>query len=267
MKLKVLVTTMHQNDMSILDKMNIQTDVVFANQTNKYALEEKVINGKSAIIISTATRGLSRNRNIALGIATADLIMFMDDDVVFYDRYEEDVIKAFVDHPYADAIRFSTTTVAISNQKKQGAVDENPKGFRKATRKELARYGVCGLVIKGKVLKRYNLHFNERFGAGTKNFCGEDTIFLQEMVNKGVSLYLSPVSIASIDKSESTWFDGYNDKYFYTIGKVLYEIYPLFSKILTVRSAYRFSRRDINMSFTEILKSYWKGIDDYKKEL
>ena len=219
MSLEVLVTTLYQEDMSIIGKMNIQTDVVIANQTNKYALVSDIVNENKAVMISTPTRGLSRNRNIALGAATGELIMFMDDDAVFYNGYEEKVLKVFDEHPEADAIRFATTTVAISVAKNLGKTENNPSKFRKATRRELARHGVCGLVIKGEVLKKYNLHFNELFGAGTQNYCGEDTIFLQEMAKKKINFYLSPISIASINKSESTWFDGYNEKYFYTTGK------------------------------------------------
>ncbi len=43
---------------------------------------------------------------------------------------------------------------------------------------------------------------------------GEDTLFLKELIEKGLKLYKSPIRIASVDMSDSTWFKGYNEKYF-----------------------------------------------------
>jgi hypothetical protein len=190
----------------------------------------------------------------------------MDDDFVFGGGYEEKVYEEFEKHPKADAIRFETNTVAISEQRKV----EMPKVkqlFRKATRREVSRYGVCGLVIKREVMKRFCLHFNECFGPGTENYCGEDTIFLQEMINKKIKFYLSPIIIADIDKSTSTWFEGFNEKHFYVKGKVLEKTYPRLAKILAVRSAWRARKRGQNpLPFRVILKCYLKGVHDQAAE-
>lgn len=42
------------------------------------------------------------------------------------------------------------------------------------------------------VLKKYNLHFHENFGPGTENYCGKDTIFLMEMLDKKVKFSVPP---------------------------------------------------------------------------
>lgn len=266
MKLEVLVTTMYQNDTAKYREMNLQTDVVIANQTdrNEYLVEQ--IGGHTLKMISTDTRGLSRNRNIAIALSSADLIMFMDDDAVFLDRYEKEVIEEFKKHPEADAIRFETNTVAISDLKKV-EMAETSQVFRKATRRELARYGVCGLVIRAEILKRFCLHFNECFGSGTDNYCGEDTIFLQTMINKKIRLYFSPIVVADIDKSGSTWFEGYNEKYFYVTGRVFEKIYPHAAWALAIRSAWKFRKRGKEpLPFRIILNSYLKGIRDQAAE-
>ena len=41
-KLQVLVASMHQKDFSIVEKMNLSTDTIIANQADKYAYEEKI---------------------------------------------------------------------------------------------------------------------------------------------------------------------------------------------------------------------------------
>ena len=133
--------------------------------------------------------------------------------------------------------------------------------FEKATRRNMSSSGVCGLVIKRNVIVEKNLKFNENFGTGTINFCGEDTIFLMDMLNKRISFFRSPVDIAGIDQTESSWFEGYNEKYFITNGRMLKTVFPYLSCLIAIRSAYKFSRRKkCNMKFWGILKLYYKGI-------
>jgi len=260
--LEVLVTTMHQQDTQKYDEMHLQTNAVIANQTdaNDYREEEK--NGHTVKMISTNTRGLSRNRNIALSLSTGDLIMFADDDLVFRDGYEHLVLDEFRKHPEAESIAFAMEVIAIADAKK--AINSKVSNhFRHAGRRELARLGVCGLVIRKDILQKYCLHFNETFGAGTEDYCGEDTIFLQTMLKKKIKIFLSPVIVADIDKSESTWFDGFNRKRFYVNGKILAATYPYLARLLAVRSAYKFSKRQKEVKYTDILKCYWQGIHDY----
>ena len=52
--------------------------------------------------------------------------------------------------------------------------------------------------------------------------CGEDSIFLYDCLKRGLKMIAVPVSIAELRETrESTWFSGYNDKYFMDKG-VLY---------------------------------------------
>ena len=262
-RIEVLVTTMHQHDMTKYEQMNLQTDAVIANQTDYNGYEEREINGYRGKMISSETRGLSRNRNIALALSSGDLLVFADDDMVFKDGYEKLIRDEFQTHPEAEAIMFAVNIIALGKGKIATARKKITE-FTRATRKFLGAYGVCGLAIKADTLKRSCLCFHERFGAGTENYCGEDTIFLQKILCNKVPFYLSPVIIADIDQSESTWFDGFTKKRFYVNGRILAACYPHVSRLLAVRSAYRFSKRQKSMRFFAILKAYWKGIKDYE---
>lgn len=261
MKLEILATTMNGVDFSKIEKMKINSDVVFANQCDRDGFNKIEFNGHIAKMISTTSRGLSRNRNIALAHSNqnADLILFLDDDLVLNDAYENLIIEEFEKHPEADAIKFNIhdlSDIRKISMKKTVA-------WKKCTRRNMSASGVCGLVIKRKTIERYSLRFHENFGAGTDNYCGEDTIFLQNLINLRIRAYLSPVDIAGIDQSESTWFKGYDEKYFTVSGKVLATIYPRLCRILAVRSAYRFSKRPkCKMKFHQILKCYNRGIKE-----
>ena len=45
MRVQVLVSTMHQTDHSLLEKMNIQTDAIIVNQCDENKIEEFKYNG------------------------------------------------------------------------------------------------------------------------------------------------------------------------------------------------------------------------------
>ena len=258
-KLLVLVTTMHQSGFSKFSQMNLNTDAVLANQTDRDATETTVINGCNVTLVSTPTRGLSRNRNIALAHADqkSDFINFADDDLVFDDGYEKKIVEEFEKHPEAEAIKFNLHDLSITRKISMKRIER----FEKATRHNMSSSGVCGVAIKIDVLRKNNLHFHENFGSGTENYCGEDTIFLMELLNKKVRFYRSPMDIAGIDQTESSWFCGHDEHYFTTAGKVLGTIYPMLSYLLVICSAFKaYRRKDSGMSFNKILACYYKGI-------
>lgn len=258
-RLEVLVTTMHQSDFGKYTQMNLQTDAVIANQTDKNEYAEAEINGNTVKLISTDSRGLSRNRNIALAHANQEsvFIMFSDDDLVFNDGYEQMVLDEFEKHPEAEAIKFNIHDLSKTRKISMRRIER----FEKATRRNMSSSGVCGIVIKRNVLRKHNLHFHENFGAGTENFCGEDTIFLMEMLGKKVRFYRSPVDIAGIDQTVSSWFQGHNARYFTTCGMMLGTIYPVLSYLLVIRSAWKaYRRKTSRMGYFEILACYYRGI-------
>lgn len=239
--------------------MNLQTDAVIANQADENSYKETTIEGHSVRFITTDSRGLSRNRNIALAHVAqdADILMFSDDDLVFEDNYEEKVIEEFENHPEAQAIKFNIHDVSTSRHISMARI----KKFEKATRRNMTSSGVVGLAIKANVFQTYNFKFNENYGAGTKNLCGEDTILLMDMLNCRVAFFRSPLDVAGIDQTESSWFEGYNKRYFESAGAVIKAIYPKLCYLLVIRSAYRFSKRKkCQMDFRNILSCYYKGI-------
>ena len=91
-KFEILCVTMHQNDFSKIEKMNIHSDVVFANQADTTSFEQIEFEGHTAKMITTATRGVGVNRNFSLAYASADICLFADDDVTYVDNMEEIVL-------------------------------------------------------------------------------------------------------------------------------------------------------------------------------
>ena len=262
MKIQVLVITMN-NNFEVIEKMNISSDVVIANQGSENSV---IFNDGSTkkLMVTTSTIGTSRNRNIALAHAFQEdeLVLFSDDDLIFNYDYKETILNEFANHPEAEAIKFNLHDISSFRKITMKKIDK----FKKATRRNMGSSGVCGLAIKQSVLNRINIRFNEEFGPGTLNYCGEDTIFIQEMINKKVRLFLSPYDIAGIDQTKSLWFKGYEEKYFFVMGKVLAVCYPKMCRLLALRSAIRFSRRKkCNFSFFQLVSIFNKGINSMKQ--
>lgn len=246
--------------------MNLQTDAIIANQGDRNDYFEEIINKNVVQFISTKTRGVSRNRNIALSYAsqTADLILFSDDDLIFENNYEKLIIEEFEKHPYAEAIKFNLHNLSTTRTISMKYIET----FEKCTRRNMSSSGVGGLVIKTEVLKRIGLRFHENFGPGTENYCGEDTIFLQTLINKKIKFYRSPIDIAGIDQTNSTWFKGFDEKYFTVSGKVFATIYPKLAILLAIRSAYKFSKsKRCDLKFWTIFRCYRKGIKEIRRKI
>ena len=62
----MLVATMNQNDYSLLNKMNIQTDIIVGNQCAINKVEEFKYRGNNVRWYSFSEKGVGLNRNNAL---------------------------------------------------------------------------------------------------------------------------------------------------------------------------------------------------------
>jgi glycosyltransferase involved in cell wall biosynthesis len=87
--------------------MNVNSDIVFANQCDRTEYEEYSFDGHKAKMISTETKGVGINRNLTLMYASADICLFSDDDMLYVDNLEEIVLKEFELNPDADVIIFN----------------------------------------------------------------------------------------------------------------------------------------------------------------
>ena len=99
MKLILLISCMHEKDHSIIERSNVQTDVVVVNQCDKDSVDEFDFKNKKgetchAKFINTTERGLSRSRNMAIRNAWGDVCLICDDDEWLSDDYADTIIKA-----------------------------------------------------------------------------------------------------------------------------------------------------------------------------
>ena len=216
MSIQVIVATMHQNDYSLLDKMNIQSDAIICNQCDKTEFTEFEYKGHNIQWLSFTDRGVGLNRNNGLMRATADIVLFADDDEVFADGYGQMLEDYYAKTPQADIVVFNI------DRNCAGQMVPIVKREGKATRKDLAKYGAVCVSGRREKLHFHNITFHLQFGGGAKYSCGEDTLFLQDCCTQKLKIYITKQTLGYVNIGDSSWFRGYTDKYFFDKGVVYF---------------------------------------------
>lgn len=260
-ELQVLVATMHQNDLCIAERMNIRCDAVIANQADR----EEIVNQNTEYgkikMITTATRGVGLNRNIALLAAESEYILFADDDVVYNDDMSEAVVSAFRENPEADVLIFGMDIV------KNGRVTEK----RHLKKKKLhvwnaMRFGTYTIAAKREAVLRSNINFHQQFGGGCEFSSGEDSLFIKACFDSGLGVYSHEYVLGTCCKDSSSWFVGYNEKYFYDKGVLMRYLFPHVSYIMALYFALRF-KRETDVGAARRVRLMYAGLRNGKKML
>lgn len=236
--LQVLLATRNQQDITIAEKMNISCDAVIANQADFESVTVRRTVAAHWKMITTQTVGVGLNRNIALLAATAEFVLFADDDITYREDMPEAVLAAFRENPDADVIVFSIDYV------KNGEVIEQRRVQNKRLRLTNAmRYGSAVLAARRKSLLRENITFHQMFGGGCPFCSGEDSLFIKTCLDRGLRVYGNPYVLGSCRKDESSWFTGYHEKYFYDKGVLLRHLFPKAHYLMAPYFAFFFKRK------------------------
>ncbi|MGS0746157.1 glycosyltransferase [Syntrophomonas erecta subsp. sporosyntropha] len=220
MKLEVLVSTMHQTDCSLIDKMKLTSNVLIINQVDD---DNHEINSKypNVRVLTFKERGLSNSRNRAIDNSSADICVISDDDVIYNEDYEGIIINAYNQYPEADVIVFK---VALDYRKKKYPKNKKKLGFFSSLKVSSNQ-----ITFRLKSIKDKKIKFNPLFGAGSgKYISGEENIFMHECLRKKLNIIYVPKEISTVYQSESTWFKGYTAKYFISKGAYFKEIFGFF---------------------------------------
>lgn len=235
MKVQVLVAAMHQKDHSLLEKMNIQSDAIVANQCDHDSIENFEWNGYKIRYLNFAERGVGLNRNNALMRADGDICLFADDDMVYTDDYVQVVTKAFEQCPDADVLIFNL----IEPVKTRCVIEK----VSKVNYLNFLRYGTARVAIKQASVRKHGIYFNQCFGGGTEHCHGEDNLFLAACLQKGLKMYAIPAFIAELtEERPSSWNAGYDEKYLRDQGVLYRTMSRRLWKLLCLQDAVRHHR-------------------------
>lgn len=235
-KFEIACVTMHQKDFSKLNEMNIHSDVIYANQCDRTAYEEVEFDGHTARMISTETRGVGVNRNLALTYAEGDIVLFADDDVTYIDDLEDIVTAEFDAHPDADVFIFHLDTDDPKRKQKK-----YPK-TRKCSRFERMPWGGIRIAVRLNSIRKANIWFTTLFGGGCIFPSGEDSMWLTDAKHKGLVFYVSKETIGTVSFENSSWFTGADEKFYYGKGAFYQAVHPKTKYIWMLYFALRTSK-------------------------
>jgi len=214
-KIEVLIATMHKENkediINLLKNMNVDSDSVVVSQCNKDDVEKFKYKNYNVTCVYSTERGLSRSRNCALRYASADVVVIADDDMRYIDGYKNIVLNAY--NTYFDDI----LTFQVNDKKKYHITE------RKLNKILIHKVSSYEITLK---LKSISEKFNIYFGTGSSYFqAGEENIFLSGCIRRGNTIRYIPSKIASLtDNRPSTWFTGFNEKYFLDKGAIYYQL-------------------------------------------
>ncbi len=228
MELQLLVSAVGKEPRQLADKMHIASDAIIVNQGEAFAYEEFTHNGRNIKAYSFRERGVGLSRNTALLRADREICLFADEDIVYVDGYAQLVLEEFRKNPKADMILFN---IDVAPERRTYHISS----YQRVRKYNSGRYPTYSFAARLKRLRENNLTFSLLFGGGAKYSCGEDSLFLWEALKKGLKVYAAPVAIGREVPRESTWFCGYNEKFFYDRGVLYYYLYGKMASCLALR--------------------------------
>ncbi|BCA85006.1 hypothetical protein EsVE80_05290 [Enterococcus saigonensis] len=255
----VLIATVEQDNFySLLEKQNIKTSAIIANQTNKFSKENIFFKENSVQIFNFSERGVGLNRNNSLFRSDKEICIIADDDVIYYDNYAEVIKKAFEQNKEADVIIFNLDEVKNSRFIIKKKMNINWLNF--------TRFGAARIAVKRSSILKKRITFSVLFGGGASYSAGEDTLFLRDCLKSGLKIVGLPITIGRLDSnSVSSWFTGYNEKLLYDTGACFSELFKfqLYPRIFYFAFK-NFKKYEI--SFFECYKLILKGKKDFEKK-
>lgn len=246
---------MHQKNHDLPKTMNIQTDAIIINQCDKNEFEEFNFNGNSIRFLSFAERGVGLSRNNALMRASGDICIFADDDITYIDNYQDIILKSFEENPDADMIVFNFKS--NNSDRPEYMI---PKYSRVRWYNSL-RYATYRMAVRTDKLRLANVSYSLLFGGGAKYSAGEDNIFITELIRKGFKVYADPQIIGQVSHADSTWFEGYTEKYFNDKGFFYNYLYKKWAYLMCIQDAVRHQNlyKD-DVSIKDACRLMFKGI-------
>lgn len=263
MRVEVLLSTMNQENTDIVRKCHINSDVLIINQCDKEGIVEIETNDCSIRMISTIQRGLSNSRNMALDNAKGDICILCDDDIEYISEYESIVKQAFRELPDADLIVFN-----INRKYSKKGNNRQEKRFKRIRKIPFYKtYGSVHVAFKLESVRSHNIKFNTDFGTGSGMYeMAEDALFFSSARKAGFHCYEYPACFANLYVDGSSWFNGFNEKFFYDVGAYLSVAYPIMKHLFKWYYPIKLRSRS-ELSEYRIIKSINMGIKGYKKRL
>lgn len=210
-------------------------------------------------LIQIISTGLSVNRNNCLMHADGDILMILDDDIIIKPEYISKLRGLFS----SDNVDIACCKIKTYNDEPEyKSYSKKEINLKKIS--QLKAVSSIEISIRNKSFKSKDIWFDERFGLGTRAQSGEELIFLNDCLKKGLKIKFFPeYTIEHPFNSSAKNISPYSDSRLFTSGAQAFALYKnlayLRNFIAVIR---RFSAiRKSKISIIHFLKMKNEGIN------
>ncbi|HFI0140765.1 TPA: glycosyltransferase [Streptococcus suis] len=259
--LQVCISTMNSTYDDFKDLIKKIPNILIINQCPNQldgSIKKKYFD--NGIWIDYDEIGLSKSRNLALKEATSKYIYLTDDDIDISDNFYNHLQEILTKNDYD----FYAFIVEGKNRKFK---NDKPYSYE-INKLDSIKFSSVQLIFKRKFLIDNSIFFDENFGTGAFYRMGEENILLIDVLKKGAKGKYFPIKIANVYLGESSWFKGFNQKYFFDRGATYFRMFGYNSYLLCV--LFCISKRNKykdNISIISAISSSFQGIQYFRKTI
>lgn len=164
------------------------------------------------------SRGIAKNRNHALTIASAPCAIMTDDDTWFSEEQLQMVIRSHMNNPDYGIITFKYYSEFYPKKYPQQEFNLNhqPKGYFVSCIEITFK---PGMIVN-------NVYFNEHFGFYTTFHGGEEDVFIYDCLKFGIKAKFIPTYMCTHQNSTTGERDCQNPKLIMSKGAIFAHIHP-----------------------------------------
>jgi GT2 family glycosyltransferase len=145
--------------------------------------------------------GVAKSRNRNIWLAKGEYLVFGDDDVKFDVDGLYKAIAYLDDHPEYSLL------LAMAKDTSGNIRKRYPKKIQELSRFNSAKAATYEMIVRVEAIRQLGVWFDEEFGAGAKNYLGDEYIFIVDLLSAGGKAVFVPIVIAAHpeDSSGSRW--------------------------------------------------------------
>lgn len=191
MKLNILISTIDEGINSVSDLLlpyreDVEYIVSHQNRNHPFLAIPDELNRPDVLVSQIAGQGVTKCRNNGLKLATGDVCVIADDDVIYTDKNFDAIVDAYKKHNF-DIVCFKINTGV------------NMKEYKRYPKEVTAIHSIyqysasaVEITFKRQSVHQKNIRFDERFGLGSWLNTGHEDIFIHDALKKDLSVGFVP---------------------------------------------------------------------------
>lgn len=151
--------------------------------------------------VTSNEEGVAKSRNAVLKNAKTKYLLFADDEIRFLGDGIKEAISYLEANPACDLV---LAQALDTNGQLRKTYPSKEVALTKFNSAKAATYE---MIVRVDSVRNKSVRFDENFGAGVKNFLGDEYIFITDLLKKGGKAVFLPVTIAihPEESSGSRW--------------------------------------------------------------